>query len=253
VSETAQRKLHVRIRLVLPPALEEEYEPPPLHRRLGHLLKRHWPTVLLGLATVGTAMAVFGGWPRPTHRAVVRPARVTSAAAAPAPEPAAAPAAAVAVNPSAAEPAVAAPAGETEGAAPAPAAPADPAAVLTAQPPASPRPAPSVARVLFTSGVRKHEPTDRIERLTTDGRPLRVYCFTELRQMRGRTVVHRWEHEGEPVAQLRFDEARSERWRVYSSKVIRKDMMGSWQVVVTDGEGRELARTDPLRVERVSR
>jgi hypothetical protein len=206
--------------------------------------------VLLGLATLGTAVAVFGAWPRPTHRAVVRPARVSPAAAAPAPEPAAAPTAAVAVDPSAAEPAAAALAGETEGAAPAPAAPA---AVLTAQPPASPRPVPSVTRVLFTSGVRKHEPTDRIERLTTEGRPLRVYCFTELRQMRGRTVVHRWEHEGEPVAQLRFDEARSERWRVYSSKVIRKDMMGSWQVVVTDGEGRELARTDPLRVERVSR
>lgn len=61
----------------------------------------------------------------------------------------------------------------------------------------------------------------------------RVYLFTELRGLSGRTVVHRWELNGR-VIQERQLPAKSAAWRTYSGLRITSSMTGSWRVAVVD-------------------
>ncbi|MFA7620175.1 MAG: DUF2914 domain-containing protein, partial [Thiohalomonadaceae bacterium] len=69
----------------------------------------------------------------------------------------------------------------------------------------------------------------------------RIYFFTELRDMEGQTVSHRWEQDGEVMAEVPFNVG-GPRWRVWSSKNIDSGATGEWSVAVVDGAGNELAR-----------
>lgn len=99
-----------------------------------------------------------------------------------------------------------------------------------------------LGRAQLTSGIREREPIDSIgptihgsasERLT------RVVYFTELRGLAGETISHRWEHEGQVVAEVEF-EVGGDRWRVYSSKNLPRNRAGAWRVVVVNDEGQAL-------------
>lgn len=94
-----------------------------------------------------------------------------------------------------------------------------------------------VARAQFTTGIEDREPVDDIDRL--DSSHDQVFFFTELRGMQGRTVTHRWMHDGEVQATVDFDVGGS-RWRVWSSKDLLPDWSGGWSVVVVDEEGEQL-------------
>jgi len=100
-----------------------------------------------------------------------------------------------------------------------------------------------VVRSAFTSGVVEREPVDSILTLGTD--ESHVYYFTELRGLAGQRIVHRWEYEGEIMAEVPF-EVGGWRWRVWSRKALLPRWTGEWTVSVLDGDGRELAR-DRLR------
>lgn len=101
---------------------------------------------------------------------------------------------------------------------------------------------PRVSRAQLTSGVREREPVDQLDSpITLNGRQdRRILYFTELRDLAGQTVVHRWMHEGKVVAIVPFAIA-GERWRVYSRKPVVPDQSGAWRVVITDATGAELA------------
>jgi hypothetical protein len=103
--------------------------------------------------------------------------------------------------------------------------------------------APLVARALFTTAVEAKEPLDQVESIIrAQGEPLtRLYYFTELKNMQDERVTHRWEYQGEAVAEISF-EVRGARWRVFSSKNLVPSMEGEWHVVVTDSQGQELVR-----------
>lgn len=92
----------------------------------------------------------------------------------------------------------------------------------------------TVARAQFTSGILDREPVDSM--MTLDSQTDRVFFFTELRNMEGRTVVHRWELNGEVMAAVTFD-VRGPRWRIYSSKELLPEWTGAWQVSVVDETG----------------
>jgi hypothetical protein len=92
----------------------------------------------------------------------------------------------------------------------------------------------SVSRAQFTSAVVEREPTDALDVAGTDLN--RVYFFTELMDMEGQTVTHRWSHEGELAAEVSF-EVGGPRWRVYSSKNLMPDWTGTWTVDVVDAAG----------------
>ncbi|MGI8739244.1 MAG: DUF2914 domain-containing protein [Gammaproteobacteria bacterium] len=101
-----------------------------------------------------------------------------------------------------------------------------------------------VARAQFTTRIDAREPVDRVGAVfPSNGQSLRtLFYFTEITGLNGETVTHRWEHEGQVVAEVSFDIG-SDRWRAYSSKDLNQGMKGNWRVVVTDSKG-EIIKTD---------
>lgn len=98
-------------------------------------------------------------------------------------------------------------------------------------------PAGSVPRGVFTTEVIEREPTDRVDTLAND--TTRIYYFTELHDLDGRAVTHRWEQAGEVRAEVEF-QVGGDRWRVYSSKNLDPAWLGEWTVSVMDETGNVL-------------
>lgn len=96
------------------------------------------------------------------------------------------------------------------------------------------KPAGWVERALFTSAVVDREPVDAVVVIENGQRE--VSFFTELRQLAGRTVTHRWEYAGEVVAEVPF-EVGGPRWRVHSRKTLLPSQAGRWSAVVVDESG----------------
>jgi hypothetical protein len=94
-----------------------------------------------------------------------------------------------------------------------------------------------VVRSTFTTGVVNREPQDSVTQLTNDN--VQVMFFTELRDMSGETITHRWEHAGAVVAEVPFDVG-GPRWRVYSAKSLDPNWIGEWKVTVVDSAGHVL-------------
>jgi hypothetical protein len=92
----------------------------------------------------------------------------------------------------------------------------------------------SVSRSVFTSQVAGHEPIDKIDKLPSNNRS--VMYFTELRDMSGQTAIHRWEFDGNVMAETKFKIA-GPRWRVWSSKNLLPTWTGEWKVSVLNGVG----------------
>jgi len=97
-----------------------------------------------------------------------------------------------------------------------------------------PVPAQAVARGTFATAVDQREPVDSITSLESD--QSRVYYFTELVGINGRRVTHRWEYQGEVVAEVPI-EIGAARWRAYSSKNLLASQLGEWTVSVVDESG----------------
>ncbi len=96
----------------------------------------------------------------------------------------------------------------------------------------------TVARSTFTRGIAEREPVDSINKLGTNNK--KIYYFSELRDMAGQTVTHRWEHNGKIMAEVPFAVG-GDRWRVFSSKNLEESWQGEWKVSVIDQSGGTLA------------
>ncbi len=99
---------------------------------------------------------------------------------------------------------------------------------------AKPAAAGEVARAVFTTAIKDREPVDEVEQLPWTAS--QVYFYTDLRGMEGQHVVHRWEHNGEVMAEVGFD-VKGARWRVWSSKAMMPGWTGKWTVSVVNGNG----------------
>jgi hypothetical protein len=102
-----------------------------------------------------------------------------------------------------------------------------------------------VARATFTHGVEEHEPVDQID--TVDVQSGQIYYFTEIVDLAGTTVTHRWLHDGKTMAEVPI-EIGGPRWRVYSLKTLRPEQDGMWTAEVVAEDGTVLRR-DSLTVE----
>lgn len=96
----------------------------------------------------------------------------------------------------------------------------------------------NISRSTFTTGIDEREPIDTLGQLSNDNE--KVYFFTEIKGMAGKTVTHRWEHSGTVKAEVTF-KVGSDRWRVWSSKNLQPQWVGEWIVTVMDEEGKTLA------------
>ena len=109
-------------------------------------------------------------------------------------------------------------------------------------PKASPSADKRVARSYLTSRMHGREPTDQLGSsvMLAGHQDRTVFYFTELRDLAGHTVLHRWELNGKVVTILPF-EVKGQRWRIYSRNTLTSNEQGNWRVVVADTNGTVLA------------
>ncbi len=107
----------------------------------------------------------------------------------------------------------------------------------TAAAPAVSVPTDNVRRAVFCSGFAGREPIDEFRTLTTPAE--KVYFFTEIAGMEGRTVTHRWIHDGQTVAEVPISVGAA-RWRCHSTKTLAGNATGSWSVDVLDDTGAKI-------------
>lgn len=89
-----------------------------------------------------------------------------------------------------------------------------------------------VARAIFTSEIIDREPADNLTEISnsTD----RIFFFTDLRNLTGQIITHRWEYNDKVMAEVKFKVGAGPRWRVYSSKNLLPEWTGAWTVTVSD-------------------
>lgn len=91
-----------------------------------------------------------------------------------------------------------------------------------------------VARSAFTTDVIDREPADDLTTITNN--TASVKFFTDLRDMSGHTVIHRWEYQGKVISEVTYD-VKGPRWRVWSSKNMLPHWLGKWTVSVVNTVG----------------
>jgi len=96
----------------------------------------------------------------------------------------------------------------------------------------------TVSRASFTSAVENREPTDQLS--SVNNNQGEIMYFTELRNMAGQSVTHRWEHDGKVMAEVPFNVG-GNRWRVYSSKKLDPSWTGSWKASVISANGETMS------------
>lgn len=97
-----------------------------------------------------------------------------------------------------------------------------------------------ITRAALTTAIVNREPVDKLNKSVTareKSKPL--FYFTEIVDMKGTTLTHRWRHEGRVVADMKF-RIESDRYRVFSNKQMRANSKGNWQIEVLDQTGRTL-------------
>jgi len=97
-----------------------------------------------------------------------------------------------------------------------------------------------VARAVFTTGIKDREPVDQVTTLSTDKD--KIYFFTEIRNMSGHIIKHRWEYNGKTMAEVEFGVG-GPRWRVWSTKSLLPQWTGEWKVSVVDEAGKVLSES----------
>ena len=99
---------------------------------------------------------------------------------------------------------------------------------------------PSIVRAQLTHNVVNHEPVDKLGDVITmnDKGLLRVYLFTEMVQLQGKTLYHNWYRDGKLMAHVRIPVGYV-RTRASSSKFIDRYMLGEWSVKVVDENKKE--------------
>jgi len=98
----------------------------------------------------------------------------------------------------------------------------------------------TVARSAFTTAITDREPVDTLQ--TIEAMEQKIYFFTELLDMQGQTATHRWELNGEVMAEVTF-EVKGPRWRVWSSKNLQPEWLGEWKVSVINSANEVISET----------
>ncbi len=91
----------------------------------------------------------------------------------------------------------------------------------------------SIRRAVICSGVSNHEPTDSLSAVPSSVG--KVFFFTEITGLEGKTITHRWMKDGAKVADVRISVA-SNRYRCHSSRSVA-GKSGNWTVQVLNEDG----------------
>lgn len=92
----------------------------------------------------------------------------------------------------------------------------------------------AIVKAVFTTRVIDHEPVDDLDTVYTDVK--KIIFFTDIRDMQGKTILHRWVYDKQIRAEIPFH-VDGPRWRMHSSKKLLEDWLGTWKVEVLTIEG----------------
>ncbi len=100
----------------------------------------------------------------------------------------------------------------------------------------------SVSREMLVSDVVDGEPStelpDTIELIANETR--QIYYFTEVRNMIGRRLTHRWRHERREVAKFSLAEPNEYECPLHSSMLLNTASAGNWRIELLDDAGNVL-------------
>jgi len=96
----------------------------------------------------------------------------------------------------------------------------------------------NVKRAQFCTAVQEREPVDELTTLAAPAE--RVFFFTELVGLAGKTVTHKWSLDGQSMSELAIPVG-GDRWRCWSTKSLGGTSAGTWKVTVVDDAGTTLA------------
>jgi len=92
----------------------------------------------------------------------------------------------------------------------------------------------NISEAVFALSVEDRTPVDIVEEV--DNSLGKIYFFTNIRDLKGEYITHRWIYDNNVMTNVRF-EILGPRWRVWSSKNLWHTWTGQWtvQVLVDDG------------------
>jgi hypothetical protein len=94
-----------------------------------------------------------------------------------------------------------------------------------------------ISMAMFTTRISKRYPADDITSL--DNPHQAVSFFSELKEMSGKKIIHRWFYKGQMEFEASFN-IRANNWRIWSTKLLPQDMPGEWKVEIVDEDGKVL-------------
>jgi len=98
-----------------------------------------------------------------------------------------------------------------------------------------------ISRSAFTTEIVDKEPLTELKQISVD--VTRVYFFTEITGLNGHAITHRWEYNGQVMAEVSF-QVDANRWRTWSSKNLLSSWVGKWQVSVLDEGGNVIDQSE---------
>ena len=95
----------------------------------------------------------------------------------------------------------------------------------------------NISNAVFALDIKDRTPINIIKEL--DNSLGKIYFFTNIRNLQGQRVTHRWIYKNKVMADVVFDVG-GPRWRVWSSKNLWPTWIGVWSVEVLSADGEVL-------------
>ena len=92
----------------------------------------------------------------------------------------------------------------------------------------------NISNAVFALDVEDRVPINIVEE--ADNSLGKIYFFTNIRNLSGERITHRWIYEGRVMADVSFN-VNGPRWRVWSSKNLWNTWIGEWRVEVLTTDG----------------
>lgn len=92
----------------------------------------------------------------------------------------------------------------------------------------------NISNAEFALDIVDRIPINIIEEL--DNSLGKIYFFTNIRNLSGERITHRWIYQGRVMADVSFN-INGPRWRVWSSKNLWHTWIGEWRVEVLTDDG----------------
>ena len=92
----------------------------------------------------------------------------------------------------------------------------------------------NISNAVFALDVEDRVPINIVEE--ADNSLGKIYFFTNIRNLSGERITHRWIYQGRVMADVSFN-INGPRWRVWSSKNLWHTWIGEWTVEVLTADG----------------